>query len=106
MKHFLKGIGALALAIPAGAFAQEVAPEPRLQDGEGPMPSEIVRFDVEARVDYRYTGVDGHTDKKHSGFEGRYLSMRVDGTILPGLTYSWVQRFNKPQAFFEATAWM
>ena len=43
MKHFLKGIGALALAIPAGAFAQEVAPEPRLQDGEGPMPSEIVR---------------------------------------------------------------
>ncbi len=53
------------------------------------------------RVDYRYTGVDGHTDKKHSGFEGRYLSMRVDGTIIPGLTYSWVQRFNQAAGFLR-----
>ncbi len=106
MKHFFKGIGALALAVPMGALAQDVAPEPQLQQGEGPMPSEIVRFDVEARADYSYVGVDGHTSKSNSGFQGKYLTMRVDGTILPGLTYSWTQRFNKPQAFFEATAWM
>ncbi len=77
----MKGIGALALAIPAGAFAQGGCT--RNRDCRTARPhalGEIVRFDVEARVDYRYTGVDGHTDKKHSGF-GREGTCRCVWTV-------------------------
>ena len=77
-----------------------------LADGPAPVTTEIARLDVEARFDYTHTSYDGDTSDKRSGFEGRYLVMRLDGMIVPGLTYSWRQRFNKNTSFFEATDWV
>lgn len=103
-KAFLALMSSLA-ALPIHA-AGEAAPEPRLQDNSTPLKSEILRLDVEARLDYQHTVRDGDTDDATSGFEGKYLVMRLDGMIVPGLTYSWRQRFNKNTSFFEATDWV
>ena len=88
------------------AMADEAAPEPRLQDHSDPVTSEIVRLDVEARMDYQIVNYDGSTDDAKTGFEGKYLMFRLDGMILPGLTYSWRQRLNKNAASFDATDWV
>lgn len=92
-------------AMPSLAAAEE-APAPRLQDNSNPVTSEILRLDVEARFDYQYVTRDGDSDDAASGFEGKYLVMRLDGMIAPGLTYSWRQRFNKDASFFNATDWV
>ncbi len=70
---------------------------------------DILRLDVEARVDWQLTGYDGSTDNSNTGFKARYLVIRADGQIVPGLTYSWRQRLNKAhsdQSFFDATDWV
>lgn len=97
---------ALLSAPMASASVDSIAPEPRLQDDSAPLIDEIVRLDVAARVDYQHTLRDGRSDDALSGFEGKYIMMRIDGSILPGLTYSWRQRFSKSMAFFEATDWL
>lgn len=70
---------------------------------------EILRLHVDARLDYQRDWNDRHTNKENTGFEGRYLNIRLDGTIVPGLTYSWRQRLNKEhtdRSFFDATDWV
>ena len=99
-------VAAGLLMLPVYAENEAPAPATRLQDHSDPVTTEIVRLDVEARIDYTHTGYDGHTSDPNSGFEGRYLVMRVDGMIIPGLTYSWRQRFSKNTNFFEATDWV
>lgn len=64
---------------------------------------------AEARVDYEYYSTDGSTNSAESGFKGKYLALRADGMIVPGLTYSWRQRLNKmhfDKSFFDATDWL
>lgn len=87
-------------------LAQEPASASRLQDDSTPVSNEILRMDVEARLDYQWRTVDGNTDDSQSGFDPKYLTMRIDGMILPGLTYSWRQRFNKSQSLFNSTDWV
>lgn len=63
----------------------------------------------DARVDFSQTWHDGDIDRANSGFTGKYLNLRLDGTLAPGLTYSWRQRFNKFSSdanFFDATDWI
>ncbi|MCM1291377.1 MAG: OprO/OprP family phosphate-selective porin [Prevotella sp.] len=71
--------------------------------------NEIVNLSFDARIDYQRDWVGSKNIKDNSGFEGKYINMRLDGTILPGLTYSWRQRFNKYSSdsnFFDATDWL
>lgn len=70
---------------------------------------EIVRLDVDARLDYQRDWSDGHTVNDNTGFEGKYLVIRVDGNITGNLSYSWRQRLNKNHndaSFFDATDWV
>lgn len=107
MNHSVVFMATLAFIGTSSTVAQETAaPTPRLQDDSEPLINEIVRLDVEARVDYQMRTVDLNTDDSNTGFNGQYLTMRIDGVIAPGLTYSWRQRFNKPQSFFESTDWL
>lgn len=91
------------LAVPASA---EITTTPRAQDNSAPIEDQILRMDVDVRGDYDYTLQDGHADNADSGFKGKYLSLRLDGKIVPGLTYSWRQRFNKDMSDFKATDWI
>jgi len=71
--------------------------------------TDLLNIDVRARVDWQGTWNDSHMDDSNSGFEGKYLMMRLDGKIVDGLTYSWRQRFNKAafdSSFFDATDWL
>lgn len=70
---------------------------------------EIIRLDVDARLDYQRDWNDGHTVSDNTGFEGKYLVIRVDGNITGNLSYSWRQRLNKNHndgSFFDATDWV
>lgn len=78
---------------------------PAPQDNLEPVADEIVRLDAEMRFDYDHTTRDSHTYKPGTGFEGKYLMLRIDGMIIPGLTYSWRQRLNKTTADFNGTDW-
>lgn len=69
----------------------------------------LLRLDVSARIDWQLTRYSGHTDNSNTGFEGKYLMLRADGEIIPGLSYSWRQRLNKMHSdgnFFDATDWL
>lgn len=74
-----------------------------------PASTDLLNISLKARVDWQGAWQDGETDHANSGFEGKYFLLRVDGRILPGLTYSWRQRFNKKiidNSFFDATDWI
>ncbi|MBD5190257.1 MAG: porin [Bacteroidales bacterium] len=93
MKKHLTALSA-GLLVASAAFSQE---------------TDIVSVGIDARVDFQHESIDGHTDNSNSGFEGKYLMLRVDGEIIPGLTYSWRQRFNKTtfdSNFFDSTDWL
>lgn len=75
--------------------------------------SEIFKLNAEARMDWDYTGQtigsNMETNTANTGFNGKYLMLRIDGKIAPGLTYSWRQRLNKVQndaSLFGATDWL
>lgn len=71
--------------------------------------TELLSVNVKARADWQNVWQDGDTDGAESGFEGKYLMLRLDGRIIPGLTYSWRQRFNKSTFdgnFFDSTDWL
>lgn len=87
-------------------LAAQDATTHRSQDDSKALSNEIVRLDVEARVDYDFVDNDKITNDQKTGFFGKYLVMRIDGVITPGLTYSWRQRFNKNMANFNATDWV
>ncbi|MDE6369898.1 MAG: hypothetical protein K2K92_00230, partial [Duncaniella sp.] len=63
----------------------------------------------EVRIDYQRDWQDSHVVKDNTGFEGKYVNIRIDGRIAEGLTYSWRQRLNKHHgdaSFFDATDWV
>ena len=56
---------------------------------------ELLRLGVDVRVDYQHLWQEHSTNDANTGLEGKYFMFRVDGEIIPGLTYSWRQRLNK-----------
>lgn len=69
----------------------------------------LLTFRGEVRIDYQRDWQDSHVVKNNTGFEGKYVNIRVDGRIAEGLTYSWRQRLNKHHgdgSFFDATDWV
>ena len=69
----------------------------------------LLKLNFSARIDWQLNRPYNHTDDANSGFEGKYLMLRADGEIIPGLSYSWRQRLNKMHAdrnFFDATDWL
>lgn len=71
--------------------------------------TDLLNLSLRARVDWQNAWQQGHTDHGNSGFEGKYLILRADGRIIPSVTYSWRQRFNKhifDSSFWDATDWI
>lgn len=69
---------------------------------------DLLRLDIQARLDFQQDRRDGVIRDANSGFQGRYLNVTVDGEIVPGLTYSFKHCINKTQKdynFFDATPW-
>lgn len=56
----------------------------------------LLNFNVEARVDWQHVATDSHTVDSKSGFYGKYIAFKAQGTITPGLSYTWRQRFSRP----------
>lgn len=56
----------------------------------------LLNFNVEARVDWQHVNTDSHTVDSKSGFYGKYIAFKAQGTIMPGLSYTWRQRFSRP----------
>lgn len=101
----------------ASSFASNASASPEIQDtparrGSNPSRidvSEILDIQLDARVDYQRDWIGSETVKSNSGFEGKYIDIRLDGCIVPGLTYSWRHRFNRYTSdsnFFDATDWL
>ncbi len=57
--------------------------------------SNLLEFNVEARLDAQLVDTDGHTDDTKTGFVGKYIAVNANGTIIDGLTYTWRQRFSR-----------
>ena len=71
--------------------------------------NEIFRLGVEARFDYLNEALDGNEVYGASGFKARYFNLRMDGQIAPKFTYSWRQRFSRPNVdgtFVNSTDWL
>lgn len=71
--------------------------------------NEIVNLRIETRLDYTQEYLQEEKVNGNSGFKGKYLNIRMDGTVAEGLTYSYRQRLNKPNkdaSFFDATDWI
>lgn len=71
--------------------------------------ADLLRVGATARVDWQENAVDSKEIDSNSGFSAKYLMLRLDGSILPGLDYSWRQRLNKMHKdnnFFDATDWI
>ena len=70
--------------------------------------NEIFRLGVESRFDYLNEAIDGNEVYGASGFAVRYFNLRMDGQIAPKFTYSWRQRFSRPNtdgSFVNNTDW-
>lgn len=103
MKNSLPAI-VLASCLSLSAAAASVPAETSADE----RPS-LFRLGADVRADWQLNSIDGHTDKSNTGFTGKYLMVRIDGEIIPGLSYSWRQRLNKFSAdsrFFDATDWL
>lgn len=71
--------------------------------------NEIFRLGVEARFDYINEALDGSQVVDASGLKARYFNLRMDGQIAPKFTYSWRQRFSRPNtdgSFVNNTDWL
>ena len=71
--------------------------------------NEIFRLGVEARFDYLNEALDGNEIYGNSGFKVRYFNLRMDGQIAPKFSYSWRQRFSRPNTdgtFVNNTDWL
>lgn len=70
---------------------------------------DVVTMRLETRFDYQRDWLDGKTVKDNSGFEGKFLNIRIDGNITDNLSYSFRHRLNrtiKDTNFWDATDWM
>ena len=75
----------------------------------GAQENALATLRIEARLDYSQEYIRDTKINGNSGFTGKYLNIRMDGTIADGLTYSYRQRLNKPNktaSFFDATDWI
>lgn len=71
--------------------------------------NEVATLRIETRFDYTQEHIQSNKINGSSGFKGKYLNIRMDGTIAEGLSYSYRQRLNKPNgnvSFFDATDWI
>ena len=87
-------ISVLLALLPLSAFAQN---------------RELLTLRVEARLDYMQEYVDDFKINDNNGFKGRYLNLRMDGSPVEGLSYSYRQRLNKTiinSSLFDATDWL
>lgn len=69
----------------------------------------LLRLDLEARVDYVQEYQEESRINNASGFKGRYLNIRMDGNITDNFSFSYRQRLNKPNkdaSLFDATDWI
>lgn len=69
----------------------------------------LFSLSTDVRIDWQHASRDGDTDDSNTGFRGKYIILRADGSIVNGLTYSWRQRFNKStfdSSFFDSTDWI
>lgn len=65
------------------------------------------RLYFESVFAYDYESVAKEVNDDATGFHGRYLTMRFDGRICDGLTFSYRQKFNStPNAFFDTVDWL
>lgn len=68
--------------------------------------AQLSRLDVEVRGDWQYENLDGNNLAGHSGFEGKFLNFRMDGSLSENLSYSIRYRAHKVQSNpFAATDW-
>ncbi len=66
----------------------------------------ISRLDVEMRGDWQYEALEGVNQPAASGFEGKFLNIRMDGSLAKNLSYSIRYRAHKVQSSpFAATDW-
>ena len=66
----------------------------------------ISRLDVEVRGDWQYEALEWESQPAASGFEGKFLNLRMDGSLTENLTYSIRYRAHKVQSNpFAATDW-
>jgi len=69
----------------------------------------LFKLGVDVRADWQLLRHGVHTDNGDTGFEGKFLMVRIDGSIVKGLTYSWRQRLNRISSdynFFDHTDWL
>lgn len=91
----------LAAAMPAAA-AETESSTPATKES-------VATLRVETRLDYQRDWLDGKTVTSNTGFQGKYINIRLDGNITDNLSYSWRQRLNKQhsdRSFFDATDWV
>lgn len=66
----------------------------------------LLAFNVEARLDGQYVSDGGKTNHSQTGFMGKYIALKAQGTIADGLSYTWRQRFSrtpKDHTFWDQT---
>lgn len=100
--------GMLCLAAVSMAAAQESV-DTQTSASQYVISTELARLTADVRVDWQHEGIDGETVDANSGFKGKYIMFRLDGTIVPGLNYSWRQRLNRitnDVTFFDQTDWL
>ena len=71
--------------------------------------NEIFRLGVEVRFDYLNEALNGDEIYGATGFKARYFNIRMDGQIAPKFSYSWRQRFSRPNVdgtFVNNTDWL
>lgn len=84
--------------IAAMALTSAVVAPVSAQQGERPWDEadeHLLTLNAEARLDYERTWTDGHAMNDNSGFVGKYIAIKAQGTIMPGLTYTWRQRLSR-----------
>ncbi len=102
MKRSIFLLALAAGALPAGA--QMAAEREAIENS-----TDLISVGARARFDWQETFEDNALDRAESGFEAKYLLVRLDGRITEGLTYSWRQRLNRiprDANFFDQTDWL
>lgn len=73
------------------------------ESGEG---ESLLAFDVEARLDAQIVSDKGKINDSQTGFMGKYIAVKAEGTIATGFSYVWRQRFSrtpKDHTFWDQT---